>query len=57
MDKGGHAQAIMYARFVDGQSGCIDTKFSGLLGVLMLQIYMNMLKHKVFQKINSFIYY
>ena len=32
-DKGGYPQAIIYARFVDSESGVIDTKFLTILRV------------------------
>ena len=34
-DKSGHAQAILYARFIDGDKGCVDKKFLTILRVTM----------------------
>ena len=33
-DKSGHAQAILYAQFIDGDKSCVDTKFLTILRIV-----------------------
>ena len=57
-DKGGYAQAIIYARFVNSNTSAIDTKllqYSELKGALMQKTCMvHMLKWKAYRKIGCF---
>ena len=40
-DKSGHAQAILYARFIDEDKGCVDTKFLTILRIVRSPIAQN----------------